>query len=95
MTLEAAVQCTLAGMPKRRMADVVNQRKRLRQIFVQTKGGGRPAGDLRDFNRVGQTVAEVVGITAREDLGLGFETAKSAGMKIGRASCRERVCLLV
>ena len=37
MTAEAAIQSALAGMSKGRMADVVNQRQRLRQIFVQAK----------------------------------------------------------
>jgi hypothetical protein len=35
------------------MPDVMNQRKRLRQVFVQTKRGRNGAGDLRDLDGVG------------------------------------------
>ncbi len=80
MTLEAAVQRTLAGMPKRRMADVVNQCKRLRQIFVQTKRSGGPTCDLCDFNRVGQAAAKVVGGTTGKDLGLAREPPEGTGL---------------
>jgi hypothetical protein len=61
MTLEAAIQCALTGVPKWRMADVVNQRKRLRQIFVQAKSRGNSPGDLRNLNRMSQSAAEVIG----------------------------------
>src|SRR5881227_2464447 len=51
VALQAAVQCALAGMPKGWMADIVNQRQRLRQIFVQAERCGDGPGDLRDLNR--------------------------------------------
>ena len=41
---------------------------------------GDGAGDLRDFDGMGEPVAEVIGVAAGEDLGLGFQAAKSAGM---------------
>jgi hypothetical protein len=53
MTSEAPVQSALTGVSKRRMTDVMNQRKRLGQVFIQAKRGGRSAGDLRDLNGVG------------------------------------------
>ena len=78
MPLEALVQRALAGVAKRRMADVVNQRQRLRQILVQAKRRGDGAGDLRDLNGVGQPAAKVVGGAAGKDLRLARQPAKGA-----------------
>jgi hypothetical protein len=50
---EAAVQCSLTSVPKGRMTDVVNQRKRLGQIFVQAKRCRNGPGDLCNLNGVG------------------------------------------
>jgi hypothetical protein len=77
---QAAVESALAGVPKRRVADIVNQRKRLRQIFVQAKRGSDRAGDLCDFNGVGQPAAKVVGGAAGKDLGLPCQAPKGAGL---------------
>ncbi len=74
------VESFFSGMAEGRMADVVNQGERFGQVDVQAECCGDGAGDLRDFERVGQTVAEVVGVAAGEDLGFGFETAEGAGM---------------
>jgi len=41
---------------------------------------GDGARDLRHFNRVRQPVAEVIGITAGEDLRLRFQPPKGAGV---------------
>jgi hypothetical protein len=60
MMRKAAVERPLPRMSKGRVADVVDQRKRLGQVFVQAKLGGSGAGDLRDLNGVGQTAAKVV-----------------------------------
>ncbi len=62
------------------MANIVHQGERLHQVNVQAELGGDGARDLRDFNRVGQAVAEMVGVTAGEDLRLGFQAAKRPGM---------------
>jgi len=45
---------SLPGMAERRMAKVVGQRQRLRQILVEPQGAGDGAGDLRHLDRVGQ-----------------------------------------
>jgi len=42
--------------------------------------GGDGARDLRDFDGVGQAIAEVVGVAARENLGLRFQAAESPGV---------------
>ena len=80
MTLEAAVQCALAGMPKRRMAYVVNQRQRLSEIFVQAKRGRNRPGDLRDLDGVGQTAAKMIGGAAGKYLRLPRKAPEGAGL---------------
>ena len=80
MTAEAAVQCALTGMPEWRMADVVNKRKRLGQIFVQAKRGGNGPGNLCDLDGVGQAAAKMVGRPAGKYLRLARETPEGAGL---------------
>src|SRR5665213_3205030 len=75
---EAFVQCTLAGVAEGRVADVVDQRKRLGQIDVQAKRGRNLARDLRDLDGVGEAAAEVVGSAAGKDLRLAGKTAERA-----------------
>ena len=43
------------------MADVVGQRQGLGQFRIEAQVCGEGAGDLRDFKRVGEAAAEVVG----------------------------------
>jgi hypothetical protein len=62
------------------MADVVDQCERFDQIDVQSKLFGDGARNLRDFEGVGQTVAEVVGVAASEDLRFRFKAAESSGV---------------
>jgi hypothetical protein len=62
------------------MAEIVRQGERLDQIGVQSKLRGDGARNLRDFNGVRQPVAEVVGVTPRENLRLRFQPAKGARM---------------
>jgi hypothetical protein len=80
MTAEAAIQCTFTGMPKWRMADVVNQGKRLSQIFVQAKCRCNRPRDLRDLNGVGQTAAKMIGRTAGKYLRLPREAPEGTGL---------------
>ena len=74
------VESFFSGVAEGRMADVVHQGKRFDEIGVESELRGDGAGDLRDFDRVGQAVAEVIGVAAGENLGLGFQTAEGAGM---------------
>ena len=62
------------------MSDVVNQRQRLRQIFVQAKRCGDGAGNLRHLNRVGQAAAKMVGRAAGKYLRLARQTPKGASL---------------
>ena len=80
MTSEATIQRSLPRVSEGWMTDVVNQCKRLREIFVQAKSGCSGPGDLRDLNRMGQTAAKMIGRPARKDLGLPRQPAKGAGL---------------
>ena len=58
-----AIESLFSGVGERRMADVVHQRERFGQVFIQPEHTGHGAGDLRDLDRVGQAVAEMIGET--------------------------------
>ena len=66
------IQRLLPGMAEWGMADVVNQSQRLYQVYVQIELCGHGTRNLRHFDGVSQSVAEVVGITSRKDLSLRF-----------------------
>jgi hypothetical protein len=72
-SLHLPVQLILAGMRKRRMADIMNQRQRFRQIFIEPERTSRRTGNLRHFNGVRQPIAEVIGKARCEDLRLVFQ----------------------
>src|SRR6516162_9144678 len=61
MLMHRRIESLLSGMAKWRMADVMNQCERLGQIGVEPQRSGDGARDLRNFQRVRQPVAEVVG----------------------------------
>jgi hypothetical protein len=62
------------------MPDVMHQRQRLDQIDVQSELRGNGTRNLRHLERVCQAIAKVVGIAASENLRLGFQTPKGAGV---------------
>src|SRR5712692_672158 len=74
------VQLALPGMPKRRMADVMDEGESFREIGVESKRGGHGARDLPDLESVRQAIAKMVGEASGEDLGLRFQAAESARM---------------
>ncbi len=74
------VELAFAGMAEWRMADVVNESERFGKLSVQFQSGGDGPGNLRNFQRVRQAIAEMVRVARGENLRLGFEAAKSAGM---------------
>jgi hypothetical protein len=74
------IESFFACMPERRMAEIVNERQRFGEIDVKRQCGRDGTSDLRYFDGVREAVAEVIGVTAGEDLSLVFEAAKSAGM---------------
>src|SRR5208282_556778 len=74
------VERFFSGMAEWGMAEIVDQGERLHQIGVQSKLCGDGARNLRDLDGMRQPVAEVVGVTAGENLRLRFQPAKGAGV---------------
>src|SRR6266849_5459202 len=58
------------------------------ELGVQAKRGSNGARDLRDFERVRQPVAEVIGIARGENLRLGFEAPEGSGVNDAVAIAR-------
>ena len=77
-------------MAKRRMAEVMRQRQRFREILVETELPGQRAGDLRHFERMGQPGAVMIAFVEHEDLGFVLQAAKRGGMDHPVAIAPER-----
>ncbi len=67
-------------MPERRMTDIVHQGESFNQINIEPKLRGDGARNLRNFKRMSQPVAEMIGVPPGENLRLGLKPAKSARM---------------
>jgi hypothetical protein len=76
VALQADIECTLTGVAKGRMADVMHERERLGEVYVEAKRCGNLACYLRDLNGVREAAAKVVRGTAGEDLRLAREAAE-------------------
>ena len=75
-----AIQLVFAGVRKRRMTDVVAQGEGFGEFFIEIERRGHGAGDLRDFNGVGEPVAEMIRDARRKNLRFIFKPSKSARM---------------
>src|SRR5664280_556796 len=95
MLAHGCVECLLSRMTKGWMPNVMRQRKRLRQIDIQIEGGRNRARNLLHFDGVRQSIAEVVGVSAGENLGLILQPAECAGMKHSIAIALEVVAISV
>src|SRR4029077_8356583 len=80
MLVHRGVESFFSGMSERRMADVMYQRESFGKVSVEPECSGNGARNLGHFEGMCQTIAEVVRVAAREDLGLGLKPAKSAGV---------------
>ena len=76
----AGVERVLAGMPERRVAEIVAKRDRFREIVVEPQGASERARDLRHLDRVGEAGAEMVALVIDEHLRLVGETAEGGRM---------------
>jgi hypothetical protein len=76
----APIELLLARVCEGWMTDIVGERERLGEVLVQRQRNGNGTGDLRDFNGVGEPVAEMVGEALAKDLSLAFQTAECAGV---------------
>ena len=68
------------GMSKGGMANVMDQREGFDEVAIQSELRGDRPRDLRHFDRVGQAIAKMIGVTPRENLRLRVQTPKRAGM---------------
>src|SRR5690242_10706779 len=96
---EAPIERTLAGMPKRRMTEVVGQCQCFSKVFVETKRACERAGDLRDFERMGEPGTEMVALVKDKNLRLVSKAAEGGRMNDPVAIAPEgvsgRTCRLV
>src|SRR6266700_964240 len=90
MGFEAGVQCPLAGVAERRMAEVVSQRQRFRKVLVKTELPGQRAGDLRHLQRMREPGAVMIAFVEHEYLGFVLQAAEGGGMNDAVAVAPER-----
>src|SRR5690606_36479612 len=88
--LHRGVQRRLARVAERRMAEIVGQRQRLRQVLVQPQRTGEAARDLGYLQAVGQARAVMIALMRDEDLGLLLQPAEGGGMDDAVAVALER-----
>ena len=74
------VKFAFAGVAEWRMTDVMDKSERFGKLGVQSQCRSNGAGNLRDFQRMRQAIAEMVRIARSEYLRLGFEAAKRTRM---------------
>src|SRR5436853_174687 len=82
-------------MAEWRVSDVMYQRECFNQINIQSKLRGNGARNLRHFNGVSETVAEMVGVAAGKYLGLRFQAAKRPGVNYPVAVALKIVAIAV
>ena len=80
MRLQAGIQRPLPGMAERGMAEVMRQRQRLGEVFIQPELAGQRAGDLGHLQRMGQPGAVMIALMEHEDLGFVLQPAERGGM---------------
>ena len=78
-------------MAEGRVAEVMGQRQRFGQILVEPERARERAGDLGDFQGVGQPGAVMVALMEHENLGLVREPAEGGGMDDAVAVAAEGV----
>ena len=77
---EAGIERALAGMAERRMAEIVGERQRLGEVFVETEPAGERARYLGHFERMREPRAVMIALVEDEDLGLVLEAAERGRM---------------
>ena len=87
---EQLVQHVLAGVTERRVTEVVREHDRLGQILVRAERARDRARDLRDLERVRESIAEVIALVSTEDLGLVLQAAEGARVQHAVAIALER-----
>lgn len=90
---ERLVESFFSGMTKGRMADVVSESESFGEFLVEAESGGNGAGDLGDFECVGEAAAKVIAgeisSEPREDLSFSSKAAEGSCMKNAGPVARE------
>jgi len=71
----------LAGMSKRRMANVMSEANCFDQVFIESQSARNSAGDLGNFKGMRQAGAVVVTLGRNKYLGFVFEAPEWLGMQ--------------
>jgi hypothetical protein len=82
------VERPLAGVAERGMAKIMRERECLGQILVDAERAREAAGNLRNFEAMGQPRAIMITFVIDEDLGLVVEAAECGGMEDAVAVAR-------
>ncbi|MPM80179.1 hypothetical protein SDC9_127226 [bioreactor metagenome] len=77
---DQAVHCTLPDMSKWRMAQIMPQGNRLRQILIEPQPPGNAARHLGDFKRMRQAGTVMVPLRRNKYLRFELKAAKALGM---------------
>lgn len=77
-------QHLLARMSKRRMAKIVRESNRFRQILVQPQGARDGAADRCDLDRMRKACAQMIAGAVEKNLRLVLQAAERAGMNDAR-----------
>ena len=72
------IQRVLAGVTERRVADVVHQSERFRQVSIQPERSGNRTGKLRHLDGVRKTAAVVIRVAVGKNLRLAGEPPERA-----------------
>ncbi len=72
----ARLKSILSRVPEGRVSQIMGQRQSFGEVIIQTERTGQSAGDLADFNRMGQPGAVMIAFMRYENLGFMGETAE-------------------
>jgi hypothetical protein len=90
---QSFIESFFAGVAEGRMADVVREGESFGELGVEAEGSGDGAGDLGDFEGVGEPAAEVIGGElsgeAGEDLRFSGKAAEGASVEDSGSVSRE------
>ena len=73
---DAGVERVFAGMPERRVAEIMAERDSFGEVVVEPQCAGERARDLRHLDGVGEPGAEMIALVIDENLGLVGEAAE-------------------
>src|SRR5258706_1941185 len=74
------IERVLAGVPKRRVPEIVREGQRLGEVLVQRQHAGQRARDLCNLERVRKPRTVVVALVLNEHLRLVFQPPEGRGM---------------